>query len=173
MSSATPTRSLRQRSKDINYAEDDQELDTMLGVSAERHRPDIHRLLRKIKSSPCTELRSEKNPDIFHVIRSEGFRRPYLIRGDAFGTESTAQHLGIKFPPKAFSSPYALTMALGHESTTMIPTIDVATQDAGPQLTVHQLAEYYETPPSQRPRLLNIVSMSLADTPLAVRRKIL
>lgn len=64
-----------------------------------------------------------------------------------------------------------------------MPTIDVATQDSGPRLSLRQLAEYLEqqaqqaqqrqqqqqgTPPR---RLLNVVSLSLAGTRLEVGRR--
>jgi hypothetical protein len=68
-----------------------------------------------------------------------------------------------------------------------VPTIDVATQGSGPTLTMGQLAQYLErmqgarsagarrrrsaSPNAQPPpaRLLNVVSLSLAGTPLEVR----
>ena len=64
-----------------------------------------------------------------------------------------------------------------------MPTIDVATQDSGPRLSLRQLAEYLEqqaqqaqqrqqqqqgTPPR---RLLNVVSLSLAGTRVEVGRR--
>jgi hypothetical protein len=50
-----------------------------------------------------------------------------------------------------------------------VTTIDVATQDSGPRMTMRQLAEYHEQQQRQpQHRLLNVVSLSLADTDLEV-----
>ena len=73
--------------------------------------------------------------------------------------------------------------------THQVPTIDVATQDSGPRLTLRQLAAYLRQQQQQQQeqkeqqqasrqqgrqerqpqRLLNVVSLSLAGTPLEVR----
>lgn len=58
----------------------------------------------------------------------------------------------------------------------LVPTIDVETQQSGPRMKLQQWADYFAHPPgsvpSGRPRrrrpLLNVVSLSLAGTPLEV-----
>lgn len=59
----------------------------------------------------------------------------------------------------------------------LVPTISVETQQSGPRMTLGQWAEYFEQQPGsgdprgrhRRQPLLNVVSLSLAGTPLQVR----
>ena len=48
-------------------------------------------------------------------------------------------------------------------------TISVKSQGAGPQMELGEWAAYHAKPPPQRRKLYNIVSLSLANTPLEVR----
>lgn len=80
--------------------------------------------------------------------------------------------------------PPSTAVAAAVPSPLQVPTIDVATQDSGPRLTVRQLADYLEQQQAmgsrghkqqqhqgqQHGRLLNVVSLSLAGTPLEVSR---
>ena len=61
-------------------------------------------------------------------------------------------------------SPAYIATALGPD--TRVPTIDVETQTSGPRMTLSEWAQYYES--SEKARLLNVVSLSLAGTPLQV-----
>ena len=61
-------------------------------------------------------------------------------------------------------SPAYIATALGPD--TRVPTIDVETQTSGPRMTLSEWAQYYES--SKKERLLNVVSLSLAGTPLQV-----
>ena len=45
-------------------------------------------------------------------------------------------------------------------------------QGAGPRLTLREWAEYWATPSGKRRKLLNVVSLSLAGTPLEVCRDV-
>ena len=62
-------------------------------------------------------------------------------------------------------SPAYIAAALGHN--TRVPTIDVETQTSGPRMTLAEWAQYYDS--DEKDRLLNVVSLSLAGTPLQVR----
>lgn len=58
----------------------------------------------------------------------------------------------------------------------LVPTIDVETQQSGPRMTLQQWADYFAPQPGSVPSgrlqrrrpLLNVVSLSLAGTPLEV-----
>ncbi len=62
-------------------------------------------------------------------------------------------------------SPAYIARALGPD--TRVPTIDVETQTSGPRMMLAEWAQYYNA--AEKDRLLNVVSLSLAGTPLQVR----
>ena len=62
-------------------------------------------------------------------------------------------------------SPAYIAAALGPD--TRVPTIDVETQTSGPRMTLAEWAQYFAS--AEKDRLLNVVSLSLAGTPLQVR----
>ncbi len=61
-------------------------------------------------------------------------------------------------------SPGYIARALGPD--VRVPTIDVESQTSGPRMTLAEWAQYYEA--GEKERLLNVVSLSLAGTPLEV-----
>ena len=72
------------------------------------------------------------------------------------------QTLGIRVPSQL--SPDYMAQALGPDEK--VPTIDVASQVSGPRMTLADWAKYFKEP--EKERLLNVVSLSLAGTPLQV-----
>lgn len=62
-------------------------------------------------------------------------------------------------------SPAYIAAALGPD--TRVPTIDVETQTSGPRMTLAEWARYFDS--DEKERLLNVVSLSLAGTPLQVQ----
>ena len=72
------------------------------------------------------------------------------------------QALGMRVPSQL--SPDYMAQALGPDEK--VPTIDVASQVSGPRMTLADWAEYFKEP--EKERLLNVVSLSLAGTPLQV-----
>ena len=62
----------------------------------------------------------------------------------------------------------------------LVPTINVETQESGLRMTLREWAEYFAQPPGSCPAgrisrypLLNVVSLSLAGTPLQVNSSVL
>ena len=74
-----------------------------------------------------------------------------------------SQALGMRVPEGL--SPAYIAVALGPD--TRVPTIDVETQASGPRMTLAEWGRYYDS--DEKERLLNVVSLSLAGTPLQVR----
>lgn len=72
------------------------------------------------------------------------------------------QALGMRVPGGL--DPGYIAQFLGRGERT--PTIDVASQTSGPRMTLQEWAQYFHA--QQRERLLNVVSLSLAGTPLQV-----
>jgi len=167
-------RVLRRRQTDAkNYAEDT-DLDDILGAAPAGRklgsppRPDVAGLRRKLERGPAESPNCEVSPDlVLPTLLEQGFRRPVLVRAAAAGdTASTRRALGLQLPLQMLT-PQGLADAVGEDF--QVPTMDVHTQDSGPRMTLGELADYHATPPQERKRLLNVVSFSLADTPLAVR----
>jgi len=65
-------------------------------------------------------------------------------------------------------SPGYIARALGPD--VCVPIIDVESQMSGPRMTLAEWAQYYEA--GEKERLLNVVSLSLAGTPLEVCNKL-
>ena len=107
-----------------------------------------------------------KAPDVLPTLLKEGFRRPLVVRAASSGNvAATRAALGVRLPLPSLS-PWGLVEAVGEDVE--VPTFDVATQASGPRMTTQQLAEYYDTPPKERKKVINVVSFSLADTVLMV-----
>jgi len=83
------------------------------------------------------------------------------------------QRLGMRAPDGLD----AATIAERAGRDMLVPTINVETQQSGPRMTLGQWAEYFGLQPvngdprgrHRRQPLLNVVSLSLAGTPLQVR----
>eukprot|EP00887_Chlorella_sp_A99_P001123 scaffold14.g1123.t1 len=105
------------------------------------------------------------------LVQAQGFRRPVVLRPhgkDAAAAEQARAALGMRLPAAVLTLG-GLAAALGAEHqagliTTRVPTIDVRTQELGPRMSMEQL--YFATPAARHRRLLNVVSLSLADTAL-------
>ena len=171
-----PGRSLRQRRSEISYHEDNPVLDELLGAEepnkpVKNRKPDINALRRKVeRACPATPFSAFVKPEeVLPTLQAEGFRRPLVVRAASKGSVSaTRSGLSIRLPLR-YLTPVGMIEAVGADHE--VPTFDVATQDSGPRMTVKQLAEYFAVPPEERTRLVNVVSFSLSDTPLAVRIK--
>lgn len=72
------------------------------------------------------------------------------------------QALGMSVPEGL--SPEHIASAVGPQER--VPVLDVASQTSGPRLTLAEWAHYFRRTPKER--LLNVVSLSLAGTPLQV-----
>ena len=136
------------------------------------------------REAPAASLPPAAHPSQLSTSKllAAGLRAPLLVpagcggvRGasGASGAAATRAALGLRLPPAAQLTPRGLAAALG--AGVAAPTIDVATQDSGPRLSLGQLAHYLEQQEQEQQeqqqlgRLLNVVSLSLADTALEVR----
>ena len=72
------------------------------------------------------------------------------------------QALGMRVPEGL--SPDHIASAVGPQER--VPVLDVASQTSGPRPTLAEWARYFHSRPKER--LLNVVSLSLAGTPLQV-----
>lgn len=156
----------------VNYAEQDAKLDELLGLNkpleANDKKVNIKLFRRKVeRSCPAIDLfPSSKPAAATQVARQQGFRKPILYRATAGGTVcDTRKALGLVLPPLDVLTPRGLVKAIGLEHS--VPTVDVTNQSSGPHMSVKELTKYFEAPPERRTRLLNVVSFSLTETPLA------
>ncbi|KAI0798128.1 JmjC domain-containing histone demethylation protein 1 [Abortiporus biennis] len=83
-------------------------------------------------------------------------REPVLIE--------SPEGLGMKMPPKEFQV-RDVAEALGPE--TPVEVIDVASQSNSPGWTLGKWNEYYETEPSARDKIRNVISLEVSGTELA------
>ncbi|MCJ8730314.1 hypothetical protein PDJAM_G00182870 [Pangasius djambal] len=98
--------------------------------------------------------RMEGKDFTFEFIQRGGLRDPIIFeRPDG---------LGIKMPGSDFSV-NDVKMFVG--SRRMIDVMDVATQK-GTEMSMAQWRRYYETPPSQREKLYNVISLEFSHTKL-------
>ena len=72
------------------------------------------------------------------------------------------QALGMRVPEGL--TPDHIASAVGSQER--VPVLDVASQTSGPRPTLAEWARYFRSRPKER--LLNVVSLSLAGTPLQV-----
>jgi len=162
-------RTLRRRGGSVDYRESNEHLDELLGVIPSRRTrktPDIARLRKNVEHAClASSLPATPAAKLATRITADGFRSPILIRGSTGDDpEDVRRTLGLRLPLNALT-PEGLVAAVGGDRK--VPTFDVITQDSGPNMTVQELALYHATPSNERTRLINVVSFSLSDTPLA------
>ncbi|XP_053186379.1 lysine (K)-specific demethylase 2Aa isoform X2 [Scomber japonicus] len=90
----------------------------------------------------------------YEFIQKSGLRDPILF--------DKPEGLGIKMPDSDFSI-NDVKMFVG--SRRMIDVMDVSTQK-GTEMSMAQWTRYYETPPSQRDKLYNVISLEFSHTKL-------
>ncbi|XP_067440589.1 lysine (K)-specific demethylase 2Aa isoform X3 [Thunnus thynnus] len=90
----------------------------------------------------------------YEFIQRSGLRDPILF--------DKPEGLGIKMPDPDFSV-NDVKMFVG--SRRMIDVMDVSTQK-GTEMSMAQWTRYYETPPSQRDKLYNVISLEFSHTKL-------
>ncbi|GMH41093.1 hypothetical protein BSKO_09003 [Bryopsis sp. KO-2023] len=97
------------------------------------------------------------------MLRENGFREPIVVRPEG-GIENTRKVLGIQLPDFELTVDSIVdTIGVNYP----VNIIDVASQMAGPDWNLGQWRDYYKRPIEQRGRLLNVVSLELAGSPLA------
>uniref|UniRef100_A0A671MYZ8 [histone H3]-dimethyl-L-lysine(36) demethylase n=1 Tax=Sinocyclocheilus anshuiensis TaxID=1608454 RepID=A0A671MYZ8_9TELE len=90
----------------------------------------------------------------FEYIQREGLRDPIIFK--------KADGLGIKMPDPDFS---VSDVKLFVGSRRMVDVMDVTTQK-GIEMSMGQWRRYYETPPSEREKLYNVISLEFSHTKL-------
>ncbi|XP_041840221.1 lysine (K)-specific demethylase 2Aa isoform X2 [Melanotaenia boesemani] len=90
----------------------------------------------------------------YEYVQKEGLREPIIFE--------KSEGLGIKMPDPDFSV-NDVKMFVG--SRRMIDVMDVSTQK-GTEMSMAQWTRYYETPPSQRDKLYNVISLEFSHTKL-------
>ncbi|KAM9362647.1 lysine (K)-specific demethylase 2Aa [Symphorus nematophorus] len=99
-------------------------------------------------------LRMEGKDFTYEFIQRGGLRDPIIFE--------KPDGLGIKMPDPDFSV-NDVKMFVG--SRRMIDVMDVSTQK-GTEMSMAQWTRYYETPPSQREKLYNVISLEFSHTKL-------
>ncbi|XP_063740265.1 lysine (K)-specific demethylase 2Aa isoform X1 [Eleginops maclovinus] len=99
-------------------------------------------------------LRMEGKDLTYEFVQRGGLRDPILFE--------KPDGLGIKMPDPDFSV-NDVKMFVG--SRRMIDVMDVSTQK-GTEMSMAQWTRYYETPPSQREKLYNVISLEFSHTKL-------
>jgi hypothetical protein len=105
------------------------------------------------------------------LLTRSGFPIPLALRpssssplSDDAASSAAAAALGMRLPPAPLS---VADIAAGVGGATLVPTLDVARQGDGPRgLTLDAFAAYWADPAARKRRLLNVVSLALARTPL-------
>ncbi|XP_034453454.1 lysine-specific demethylase 2A [Hippoglossus hippoglossus] len=90
----------------------------------------------------------------FEYIQREGLREPIIFK--------TADGLGIQMPDPDFS---VSDVKLFVGSRRIVDVMDVNTQK-GIEMSMAQWRRYYETPPSEREKLYNVISLEFSHTRL-------
>ncbi|XP_028998720.1 lysine (K)-specific demethylase 2Aa isoform X2 [Betta splendens] len=99
-------------------------------------------------------VRMEGKDFTYEFVQKGGLRDPILFeRPDG---------LGIKMPDPDFSVSFVKTLV---GSRRMIDVMDVSTQK-GTEMSMAQWTRYYETPPAQREKLYNVISLEFSHTRL-------
>lgn len=174
------------RGQVVDYVEAERRLDSLLGIDEDTEelsktyrskkrrvvaRPNVASWRKKVEVSCPAQCGNDDfaiSPvTLPSILFQEGFRRPRVVLRDSCDSvEETRRVLGLHLPLEILT-PRGLVATLGPDVD--VPTFDVATQTSGPSMTVEELAEYHEQDSSKRLRLINVVSLSLADTDLAER----
>ncbi|KAJ8585218.1 Clavaminate synthase-like protein [Rhizopogon salebrosus TDB-379] len=122
---------------------------------------DPSRWLRVIQSKPIKDdnFRRMKGADVGleWLENDETAMREPIVVEDPEG-------LIMKMPPPEFTV-QDVADQIGHE--TPVEVIDVATQSNSPGWTLGRWAEYYNTDPSKRDKIRNVISLEISGTKLA------
>uniref|UniRef100_A0A6Q2ZND1 [histone H3]-dimethyl-L-lysine(36) demethylase n=1 Tax=Esox lucius TaxID=8010 RepID=A0A6Q2ZND1_ESOLU len=110
---------------------------------------DLEEKLRSERFTSDRVKRMEGKDLTFEYIQRGGLRDPIIFE--------KPDGLGIKYVPFYHST--------AHWSRRMIDVMDVSTQK-GIEMSMAQWRRYYETPPSQRDKLYNVISLEFSHTKL-------
>uniref|UniRef100_A0A672JWT0 [histone H3]-dimethyl-L-lysine(36) demethylase n=1 Tax=Sinocyclocheilus grahami TaxID=75366 RepID=A0A672JWT0_SINGR len=110
--------------------------------------------LRLFPQSDSTLSASRRLDFTLEYIQREGLRDPIIFK--------KADGLGIKMPDPDFS---VSDVKLFVGSRRMVDVMDVNTQK-GIEMSMGQWRRYYETPPSEREKLYNVISLEFSHTKL-------
>uniref|UniRef100_A0A1A8R0D0 Lysine (K)-specific demethylase 2Aa n=1 Tax=Nothobranchius pienaari TaxID=704102 RepID=A0A1A8R0D0_9TELE len=99
-------------------------------------------------------LRMEGKDFSYEFIQRNGLRDPILFE--------SLNGLGIKMPDPEFT---VIDVKMFVGSRRMIDVMDVSTQK-GTEMSMAQWTRYYETPPPQREKLYNVISLEFSHTKL-------
>ncbi|XP_059190229.1 lysine (K)-specific demethylase 2Aa isoform X2 [Centropristis striata] len=115
---------------------------------------DLEEKVHSQRFSSDRVLRMDGKDLTYEFIQRGGLREPILFE--------KPDGLGIKMPDSDFSV-NDVKMFVG--SRRMIDVMDVSTQK-GTEMSMAQWTRYYETPPSQREKLYNVISLEFSHTKL-------
>ncbi|XP_035856060.1 lysine (K)-specific demethylase 2Aa isoform X3 [Sander lucioperca] len=115
---------------------------------------DLEEKVHSQRFSSNRVLRMEGKDLTFEFIQRGGLRDPIVFE--------KPDGLGLKMPDPDFSV-NDVKMFVG--SRRMIDVMDVSTQK-GTEMSMAQWTRYYETPPSQREKLYNVISLEFSHTKL-------
>ncbi|XP_049900291.1 lysine (K)-specific demethylase 2Aa isoform X1 [Epinephelus moara] len=115
---------------------------------------DLEEKVHSQRFSSDRVLRMEGKDFTYEFVQRGGLRDPIVFE--------KPEGLGIKMPDPDFSV-NDVKMFVG--SRRMIDVMDVSTQK-GTEMSMAQWTRYYETPPSQREKLYNVISLEFSHTKL-------
>ncbi|XP_040001620.1 lysine (K)-specific demethylase 2Aa isoform X2 [Xiphias gladius] len=115
---------------------------------------DLEEKVNSQRFSSDRVIRMEGRDLTYEFIQRGGLRDPIIFE--------KSDGLGIKMPDPDFSV-NNVKMFVG--SRRMIDVMDVSTQK-GTEMSMAQWTRYYETPPSQREKLYNVISLEFSHTKL-------
>ncbi|KAM9857232.1 lysine (K)-specific demethylase 2Aa [Aulostomus maculatus] len=115
---------------------------------------DLEEKVHSERFSSARVVRMQGKDLTYEFIQTGGLRDPILFE--------KPHGLGIKMPDPDFSV-NDVKMFVG--SRRMIDVMDVSTQK-GTEMSMAQWTRYYETPPSQRDKLYNVISLEFSHTKL-------
>ncbi|XP_067354946.1 lysine (K)-specific demethylase 2Aa isoform X2 [Channa argus] len=115
---------------------------------------DLEEKVNSQKFSSDRVIRMEGKDFTYEFIQRSGLREPIIFE--------KPDGLGLKMPDLNFTV-NDVKMFVG--SRRMIDVMDVSTQK-GTEMSMAQWTRYYETPPSQREKLYNVISLEFSHTKL-------
>ncbi|XP_061106600.1 lysine-specific demethylase 2A isoform X2 [Conger conger] len=115
---------------------------------------DLDEKLQSDRFNTCLVKRMEGKDFTFEYIQKEGLRAPIVFE--------KPDGLGIQMPETDFS---VNDVKLFVGSRRVIDVMDVTTQK-GIEMSMAQWRRYYETPPAQREKLYNVISLEFSHTKL-------
>ncbi|XP_072239775.1 lysine (K)-specific demethylase 2Aa isoform X2 [Leuresthes tenuis] len=115
---------------------------------------DLEEKVSSLRFSSDRVVRMEGSDFSYEYIQKSGLRDPVIFE--------KPEGLGMKMPDPDFSV-NDVKMFVG--SRRMIDVMDVSTQK-GTEMSMAQWTRYFETPPSQRDKLYNVISLEFSHTKL-------